>query len=62
MNGDSRYDVRTRIAGRVVTKTFKRRKDAEAYANTVETEKLRGVVVDPRHARVELAQWAESWC
>lgn len=42
------YDVRTRIGGRVVTRTFKRRKDADAYANTVEADKLRGVARDPR--------------
>ncbi len=60
-SGEFRYDVRTRIAGRVVTKTFRRRKDAEAYANSVEAEKLRGMAVDPRLARVELAKWASSW-
>ena len=50
-----RYDVRTRIGGRVVTKTFVRRRDADAYANSVEADKYRGVAVDPRHARMEVA-------
>ena len=56
-----RYDVRTRIGRRVVTRTFKRRKDADAYANTVETDKLRGGVVDPRASRVTLEVWCRSW-
>jgi integrase len=59
--GDARYDVRTRIAGRVVTRTFKRRKDADAYASTVEADKLRGVAVDPRASRVTLEAWCHSW-
>jgi hypothetical protein len=59
--GENRYDVRTRIAGRVVTRTFKRRKDADVYANTTEADKLRGVVVDPRRARVTLKEYAGQW-
>ena len=59
--GENRYDVRTRIAGRVVTRTFKRRKDADVYANTTEADKLRGVVVDPRRARVTLQEYAGQW-
>jgi hypothetical protein len=42
-SGDNRYDVRTRI----VTRTFKRRKDADNYATTTEADKFRGVVIDP---------------
>ncbi len=56
-----RYDVRTRIGGRVVTKTFVRRRDADAYANSVEADKYRGVAVDPRHARMEVATLAGKW-
>jgi hypothetical protein len=32
-----RYDVRIRIGGRVVTRTFARRKDADAYAVSAAT-------------------------
>jgi integrase len=60
-SGENRYDVRTRIGGRVVTKTFVRRKDADAFANTVEADKLRGVVVDPRRAKVTLRDYANRW-
>jgi hypothetical protein len=56
-----RYDVRTRIGRRVVSRTFKRRKDADAYASTVEADKLRGGVVDPRAGRVTLEVWCRSW-
>jgi integrase len=59
--GETRYDVRTRIDGRVVTKTFKRRKDADDYAATIEADKLRGVVIDPRVGRLTVAELAASW-
>ena len=59
--GENRYDVRTRIGGRVVTRTFKRRKDADAYANTTEAKKLRGVAIDPRRAQVTFADYGEKW-
>ncbi len=58
--GDARYDVRTRIGGRVVTKTFKRKRDAEAYATSVEADRLRGVAIDPRRARVTLATYGRE--
>jgi integrase len=59
--GDARYDVRTRIDGRVVTRTFKRRKDAEAWAAVTEADKLRGVVVDPAAGRITIERLAEMW-
>lgn len=60
-DGESRYDVRTRIGGRVVTRTFRRRKDANNYATTTESDKLRGIVVDPRGARTPFADVAKAW-
>jgi len=60
-SGENRYDVRTRIAGRVVTRTFRRRNDADSYASTVEADKLRGVEIDPRRGRVTLADYAATW-
>ena len=57
--GEVRYDVRTRIGGRVVTKTFKRRKDADAYSTTVEADRLRGVAIDPRRAKVGLRTFGD---
>lgn len=42
------YDVRARIGEREVSKTFSRRRDADAFAATIEVDKLRGVALDPR--------------
>src|ERR1035438_10762889 len=60
-NARTGYDVRTRITGRVVTRTFKRRKDADAYASTIEADKLRGVVVDPRRSKITVRSYAGTW-
>ena len=56
--GQARYDVRGRIDGRVVTRTFKRRRDADTYAITLEADRLRGVAIDPRRAKVTLENYA----
>jgi integrase len=45
----------------MVTRTFKRRRDANAYAALTEADRLRGVVIDPRRARITLGQYAEDW-
>jgi integrase len=59
--GDNRYDVRLRVGGRVVTRTFRRRKDADNYATTTEADKLRGVVIDPRRSRTPFSTVANAW-
>jgi integrase len=60
-DGENRYDVRTRIGGRVVTRTFKRRRDADNYATTTEADKLRGVVIDPRRGKAQFHDVASAW-
>jgi integrase len=45
----------------MVSRTFKRRRDALAYATTTEADRLRGVGVDPRHAQVTLADYSNAW-
>jgi integrase len=60
-SGENRYDVRTRIGGRVITRTFNRRKDADNYATTLEADKLRGIVIDPRRARTPFEEVATAW-
>jgi integrase len=60
-SGQSRYDVRTRINGRVVTKTFTRRKDADNYATTIENDRLTGYAVDPAGGRVTVRELTERW-
>ncbi len=53
--------MRTRIGGRVVTRTFTKVKDRDNYANSIETDKLRGVAIDPRRARVTVHEYGEKW-
>jgi len=55
------YDVRTRIAGRVVTRSFKRRRDADAYSASVENDKARGVAVHPERGATTFKEYGESW-
>ncbi len=59
--GEVRYDVRTRVGGRVVTKTFKRRRDAETYATGTEADRLRGIAIDPRRSKVMLSEFAREY-
>jgi integrase len=59
--GEIRYDVRARVAGRVVTKTFKRRREAEAYVVRLEAARLDGVLIDPRRRRTPFSEVADEW-
>jgi len=59
--GDVRYDVRVRIGGRVVNRTFTRRRDADAYARTVEGDRLRGLAIDPRAGLITFETYARQW-
>ncbi len=57
-----RYDVRYRTpTGAVRGKTFRIRRDAERFANTVEADVLRGHWVDPRAGRETLEQYGNEW-
>jgi Phage integrase, N-terminal SAM-like domain len=55
------YIVRARVVGRVVTETFDRRKDADAFGTTLEADKVRGRAIDPRLAKVTVAEFANQW-
>jgi integrase len=55
------YDIRTRIDGRVVTKSFATRKAADAWATQVGHDKLKGVAIDPRSGTELFADYARSW-
>jgi integrase len=55
------YDVRVRVSDREVSRTFVRRKDADAYAATIEVDKLRGVAIDPRGGRLTVEELAQRW-
>jgi hypothetical protein len=60
---DSRtfYDVRTRIDGRVVTKSFTTRKAARAWATQIAHDKLTGVAIDPRSGDELFSHYAQRW-
>ncbi len=55
------YEVRVRIAGRQVSKTFSRKTDARNYASAIETDRNRGVAVDPRSGRVSFDDYSTRW-
>ena len=57
---DPRYDVRYRdTTNRTRTKTFRRKVDADTYADNIETDIDRGQWVDPRLARTTFGAWAK---
>jgi hypothetical protein len=57
-----RYDARLRDpSGRVYTRTFATKRDAEVYAAAEKTDQVRGAWVDPRRGVVTLAEWSERW-
>jgi integrase len=59
--GETRYDVRLRLGGRVQTKTFRRRSDADRWARQQETRKDLGDLVDPQAGAVTLVDYARRW-
>lgn len=60
--GGPRYDVRYRTpGGQVRTKTFRIRKDADRFSNTVEADKLRGAWIDPSSSRLAFREYAGEW-
>src|SRR5579872_4828030 len=59
--GENRYDVRMRVDGRLVTRTFKRRRDADSYAAKLESDRLRGVAIDPRRGQVTVREFGTRW-
>jgi integrase len=60
--GDVRWDVRYRDDSRQQRKkSFARKVDAQRFANTVETDVLRGDWIDPQKAKEPFATWAATW-
>jgi integrase len=48
-------------AGRERSKSFTRRKDAEAYLTEIEAAKLKGTWVDPAYGRTLFRDWHDEW-
>jgi len=48
-------------ARRWQTKTFRRRQDVDAFRRSVESDKLRGVVVDVRRSSQRFEGYATDW-
>ena len=59
--GDVRYDVRLRIGERAVTRTFKRRQDADRWAKLTEADRALGGAVDPRAGAVHFGDYVKPW-
>jgi integrase len=47
--------------GREASAAFAKKSDAERYGAAQETDTLRGVGIDPKAARVTVAQWCDTW-
>ncbi len=57
-----RYDVRLRDpAGRVYTRTFATKREAETFAARERADQSRGAWVDPRRGTLTLAEWSQRW-
>ena len=50
-----------RVGDKVYTRTFHRRKDADAFAVTIEADRLKGIVIDPRKGNVTFESVAKKW-
>lgn len=59
--GDPRWEVRYRVAGREISRTFRTRTDAVTYRRQVEHDELRGAAFDPRAGKVTLDEWWHMW-
>jgi len=56
------YDVRLRdAAGRVYTRTFRTRKEADRFESTEKADRARGAWIDPRRASDKVADVAAEW-
>ena len=60
-SGEARYDVRLRVDGGVLTRTFRRRGEAERWGRKQESRKDLGDFVDMRAGAVALAEYAQRW-
>jgi integrase len=61
-DGSRAYLVRFRTAdGHQRSKQFRRKRDADAYVNLVEVDRLQGSLIDPRLGRITVSEWYAKW-
>jgi integrase len=60
-DGSMRHEVRWRTADQHRSKSFLRRKDADAFRAKVEGDDLVGLVTDPSAGKVTLAKYSADW-
>ncbi len=62
LGGERRYDVRLRDpVGKTYTRTFRTRREAEAFEVSERASRARGAWLDPRRAEVTLRETATVW-
>ncbi|MEM9563083.1 MAG: site-specific integrase [Actinomycetota bacterium] len=60
--GKVRYDVRLRHPnGRQYKRTFRTKREAEAFSASEMTARARGTWIDPQAGRMRFADWADEW-
>jgi integrase len=59
--GQARWEVRYRVAGREISRSFKTRGEAIAHRRTVEHDEMHGTAFDPRGAKITLHDWWARW-
>jgi integrase len=60
--GQSAYLVRFRAPdGKERTKQFKRKRDADRYAQLIEIDRAQGSFVDPRLGKLTVGEWWDRW-
>ena len=61
-DGSRAYLVRYRTTdGHERSKQFKRKREADAYVNLVEVDRLNGGLIDPRLGRITVSEWWDQW-
>jgi hypothetical protein len=61
-DGSRAWLVRFRTAdGHQRSKQFHRKRDADAYMNLIEVDRLHGALIDPRLGRATLAELYDRW-
>ena len=61
-DGSKAYLVRYRtVDGAQRSKQFKRKREADAYVNLVEVDRMSGALIDPRLGRITVGEWWDQW-